>query len=81
MAWIRTVDEPEAAGELKAIYDEHMGERGYIPNIQKIQSIKPSLLKAYYAFSRSVTFGATSLGRRREEMLAVTISALLKCRY
>ena len=81
MAWIKTVDESEASGELKAFYDEHMGERGVIPNIQKIHSIKPSLLKAYRAFSRSVTFGATALGRRREEMLAVMISALLKCRY
>jgi hypothetical protein len=81
MAWIKTIDEADATGELKVFYDEHMGERGVIQNIQKIHSIKPHLLKAYRAFSRSVTFGATALGRRREEMLAVMISALLKCRY
>ncbi len=81
MAWIRTVDEPEATGELKKYYDERRAAGVTVGNIHKIHTIKPELLNAYYAFSRSVTFGATSLGRRREEMLAVTISALLKCRY
>ena len=81
MAWIQTVDDSEAEGDVKAHFDEFIGRVGYVPNIHKIHSIKPELLKAYYAFSRSVTFGATGLGRRREEMLAVTISALLKCKY
>lgn len=81
MPWIKTIDESEATGELKKYYDERRAAGARAGNIHKIHSIKPALLNAYYAFSRSVTFGATSLGRRREEMLAVTISALLKCRY
>ncbi len=81
MAWIKTVDESEATGELKKYYDGRWAAGLRAGNIHKIHSIKPELLNAYFAFSRSVTFGATSLGRRREEMLAVMISALLKCRY
>ncbi len=82
MAWIKTVDEAEAEGEVRAHYEAQKKRTdGGIGNIQKIYSIKPDLLKAYYSFSRSVTFGATSLGRRREEMLAVAISSMLKCRY
>ena len=78
MPFIKTIEEGEAEGELKAYYDK-MG--GSVGNIQKIYSIKPPLLQAYRDFSRSVTFGATSLGRRREEMLAVAISSMLKCMY
>ena len=81
MAWIKTIDEADAAGELKKYYDGRRAAGLRAGNIHKIHSIKPELLNAYFAFSRSVTFGATSLGRRREEMLAVTISSLLKCRY
>ncbi len=81
MAWIKTVAESEAGGDLKAYYGEFIVRKGYVPNIHRIHSIKPELLRAYRAFSRSVTFGATTLGRKREEMLAVAISALLRCRY
>ncbi|MEE9256342.1 MAG: hypothetical protein V3V56_04155 [bacterium] len=81
MAWIKTVEEPEAEGDVKEHYESYTARVGFVPGIHKIYSIKPALLKAYLAFSRSVTFGATGLGRRREEMLAVTISALLKCKY
>ena len=58
MAWIRTVDESEAAGELKKYYDERRAAGATVGNIHKIHSMKPELLNAYYAFSRSVTFGA-----------------------
>ena len=81
MAFIRTVDESEAVGEVKAHYDAQTERAEGVGNIHKIYSIKPSLLQAYYSFSRAVTFGATSLGRRREEMLAVAISSMLKCKY
>ncbi|MEE9275621.1 MAG: peroxidase [bacterium] len=81
MAWIETIDESEATGDAKAQYDEIIQRRGYVPNIRKIHSIKPDLMRHYRDFSQGVTFGATSLGREREEMLAVAISALLKCKY
>ena len=61
MPFIKTIDEGDAEGELKAYYDK-MG--GRVGNIQKIYSI-----------------GATSLGRRREEILAVAISSMIKCKY
>ncbi len=81
MAWIKTIDESEATGELKVHYDRARKTRGFVPNIQKINSLKPELLSRYYHFSRAVTFGGSSLGRKREEMIAVTVSALIKCKY
>lgn len=81
MAWIRTVDESEARGFVREHYEEYLKNRGYVPNIVKVHSLKPELMRRYFDFSHTVTFGGSSLGRRREEMLAVMISALLKCRY
>ncbi len=81
MAWIKTIDESETTGEVKEHYEMYRKTRGYVPNIVKIYSIKPKLMLAYRNFSRTVTFGGSSLGRKREEMLAVMISSLLKCRY
>lgn len=81
MAWIKTVDESEAAGLLKENYEHLLKVRGHVPNIHKVHSVKPELMRAYREFGEAVFFGATSLGREREEMLAVTVSALLGCKY
>ena len=81
MPFIKTIEEDEAGGELKAHYEAQLEKAGSIGNIQKIHSIKLPLMKAARQWTRSVTSGATSLGRRREEMLAVAVSAMLKCKY
>ena len=81
MSWIGTVAESEAAGAVKEIYDKAREKRDYVGNIVKVHSLKPELMRAYQAFSHAVTFGGSSLGREREEMVAVTVAALLKCRY
>ena len=81
MAWIKVIDESEATDEVKAHYDELKSKWGYVPNLRKVHSLKPKLMCQYHAFSHTVTFGGTSLGRRREEMMAVMISSLLKCKY
>ena len=62
IAWIPTVDESEATGRVKEIYDKALTRRSYIGNIVKAHSIKPELMHAYQEFSHSVTFGGTSLG-------------------
>ncbi len=75
------MEESEAAGDGKEIYARARGRRGYVGNIVKVHSIKPELMRGYQEFSHTVTFGGTSLGRQREEMVAVMVSALVKCRY
>ena len=47
MAWIKTIDESEATGEVKEHYEMYRKTREYIPNIVKIYSIKPKLMLAY----------------------------------
>ncbi|MFQ5914061.1 MAG: peroxidase [Nitrospinota bacterium] len=81
MTWIKTIEESGATGVVKEIYDASRRDRGYVGNILKAHSIKPELMRQYRVFSHTVTFGGTSLGRQREEMVAVMVSALLKCRY
>ena len=51
MAWIETIDEADAAGEVKAHYDEAREIWGFVPNIRKVNSIKPDLMLQLHAFS------------------------------
>ena len=82
MAYIKTIDESEASGKIKELYegrkDQHSGK---VSNIAKLFSLRPDLLEAQQRFSRAIQFGGSSLGVKREEMISVLVGSLLKCSY
>ena len=41
MSYIKTIDQKDATGQLKDIYDNLTGSIGMIPNIVKAQSLRP----------------------------------------
>ena len=54
MAWINVIDETEATGELKTIYEQIEEERGKVSNIMRIHSLNPQSMKTHMdMFSRS----------------------------
>ena len=52
MAWIKTIEEQQAEGDLKRIYAEQRQQAGDLANILKIHSLAPSVLKAHLGFIR-----------------------------
>lgn len=73
---------PEGEGQIvETIYQQAAAKRGFVPNIVRAFSLKPDLLEAFWGMSHHVTFGGTSLGRRREELLSFHVSSVLQCRY
>ena len=80
MAYIRTVPEP-GTPEVEGVYKQVANPQGEVADIVKVFSAKPSLLALFMDFSNGTTFGGTSLGRRREEMLSSYVSYLNKCFY
>jgi alkylhydroperoxidase family enzyme len=81
MAWIATVSEHEAHGRLKEIYDSFAGKFPVVPNIMKAFSLKPEVLGSAAGLVTNVTFGASSLSRAQEEMIATAVSSLNRCHY
>jgi len=82
MPFIKTIDESEATGKIKEVYQKRMSNHsGKVSNIAKIFSLRPNLLEAQHVFSRAIQFGGSSLGVKREEMISVLVGALLKCSY
>ncbi len=67
--------------ELKQVYDFWRQRQGIVPNVVKALSLRPALLVANDDFRRAIIWGASSLGRRREEMIATLISNLVGCKY
>ena len=80
MTWIRTVDEDDAKGELKAIYDASIKNYGWIPNIRRALSLNPKALRHYTQLSATVYQGGP-LTEAEREMIATVVSAVNHCHY
>lgn len=81
MAWIRTIDESEAEGELAAMYRRLVEPWGGVDNILKIHSLNPPSLTAHFELYRTLMRGKSGLSRAEREMIAVVVSAANRCHY
>jgi len=82
MAWIRTVDESEAAGIVKAEYDAAVARAGHLYNIVKLFSVRPKSMRAFVELYKVVMHDDTSpLSRVQREMIATVVSKVNKCYY
>jgi uncharacterized peroxidase-related enzyme len=81
MPFIRMIGADEAEGRLKAIYERDRAQWGELSPVTRMWSLRPDALEQYLAFKKTVFFGGTTLGRAREELLAVVLSRLTRCSY
>lgn len=82
MSYISQVDPADAQGDLKVLFEEMMAARGgRISPVMHVFSLNPPLLGRVRELNAVITFGGSSLGRRREEMIATLVSTLNGCHY
>ncbi len=81
MAWIHVVSEAEATGTVREIYDEIKAELGRISPMLQAMSLRPDVLRLVHDLGNAIHFGGSTLGRKREQILAVVVSATNRCRY
>ena len=81
MAYIRTIDEPEASGSLAREYENARQRTGKIFNILKVQSLAPEALRASISLYLAVMHGPSELTRAERELIAVVVSAINECHY
>ena len=81
MAWIRTIDESEAEGPLKRIYDGSMRSWGGVDNIIKVHSLNVQAMRAVMVFYKGLMHGDCDLTLGQREMIATTVSTLNECEY
>jgi len=81
VAWIKTIDERDADGALKQIYDEQHRQAGAVANIVKIHSLAPRVLKAHLEIYHAAMHAPGELSRAQREMVAVVVSRANGCHY
>lgn len=81
-AWIRMVEESEADGVVKSIYDGFLKQRGWVPHILKVQGLRPHTLRAMVQLVGAVMYDPSSgLTRAQREMIATVVSRTNRCQY
>ncbi len=80
-AWIRTVDEEEAGGQLKRQYEDVRQRRGRVSNVMKAHSLDPEAMRFHLDLYLHLMFGRSTLSRAQREMIAVVVSQANQCRY
>lgn len=82
MSYIKEVEPADAQGELKDLYEAIMESRGgRLSPMMKVFSLNPALLRGVREVNSIISFGGSSLGRRREEMIATLVSKINGCHY
>ena len=81
MAYIRVIEESEAAGELREAYERVAASRGKVANILRVHSLIPKSLAAHLSFYEAVMFARPGLSRRTRELIATVVSKANDCEY
>jgi alkylhydroperoxidase family enzyme len=78
MSWL-TLPEDEATPELARLTAAWRERGQQVPPVIGVLKARPATLSAVLSLNYALTFGASSLGRRAEELIAVWVSALNDC--
>ncbi len=81
MAWIRTIPEASAEGELREAYRKVRAARGEVANIFQLHGVHPQVMTAHLELYRELMFGGPELTRAEREAIALAVSASNGCRY
>jgi uncharacterized peroxidase-related enzyme len=78
MSWL-TLPDDQATPELARLTAPWRERGQQVPPVIAVLKARPAALRAVLDLNYALTFGASSLGRRAEELIAVWVSALNGC--
>lgn len=81
MAWIEVINETEATGRLRELYEQYQGPWGGVDNIIKIHSLNVKSMQTHYDLYAHLMRGRSPLTRVQREMIAVVASVANQCHY
>ena len=83
MATIEMIEEEDAAGRVKDIYEDIKTTFGinFVPNLYKVMAPNPAYLEANWDKVKAVMIESENLDRLTKEIIAVAVSAVNSCDY
>ncbi|UCD58787.1 MAG: carboxymuconolactone decarboxylase family protein [Candidatus Hydrogenedentota bacterium] len=83
MASVKMMSEGEATGKTRVIYDDIRTTLGidFVPNMYRAMAVKPDFLEANWNKVKAVLKTPGRLDALTKEIIAVSVSAVMGCRY
>lgn len=81
MAWVQTVPVEAASGKLKDVYARARMRAGVVPNIAKVQSLRPHTMERGFDLYAQIMDDATGLSKRDRVLIATVVSKTNGCEY
>jgi len=81
MPRIQVIEEENAKGKVKAVYDELRSVFGKVPGVMKVLSPWPDMLELYTKAIGLIMLSETLLIRAVKEIIAELVSKINKCDY
>jgi alkylhydroperoxidase family enzyme len=81
MAWVQTVAEDAATGLIREFYQRTRARAGSVPNIAKLQSLRPETASRGFDLYCQVMDAPTGIGRRERVLVATVVSKVNGCLY
>jgi uncharacterized peroxidase-related enzyme len=81
MAWVQTVAEEAASGKLLELYQRVRERAGIVPNIAKLQSLRPDTMEHGFNLYCQLLDAPTGLNKRERVLIATVVSKVNGCFY
>jgi uncharacterized peroxidase-related enzyme len=81
MAWVKMVAVDAASGKLQEVYRRSRERAGFVPNIAKVQSLRPKTLERGFDLYCQVMDDPTGISRRERVLVATVVSQVNGCLY
>lgn len=81
MAWVPTIRESEATAAVASLYDRSTARAGKLPNIAKVQSLRPTTAVRGFDLYCQIMDDPTGLSRRERVLIATVVSKVNGCFY
>ena len=81
MPWVKTIEPEAATDRLKEIYESATKRAGYVPNIVRLQSLRPETMGIGLELYKQIMDSPTGISRRLRVLIATAVSKVNGCYY
>lgn len=81
MAWVQTVAVESASGKLQELYERARKRAGVVPNIAKLQSLRPDAMEWGFNLYCQIMDAPSGISKRERVLIATVVSKVNGCLY
>jgi len=81
MAWVQMVAVEDAADKLREVYERVRERAGGVPNIAKVQSLRPKTTERGFDLYCQIMDDPTGISKRERVLIATVVSKVNGCLY